>query len=95
MAIPPRYAWAKFFSEGLAAVNVGGDWTGGGGKWGYIDRSGTLVIPAQFDFAEDFSGGLALVNVEGETGLAARHVHGGAHGYIDRNGQWVREPASQ
>jgi hypothetical protein len=29
------------------------------GKWGYIDRSGSLIIQPQFDEAWDFSEGLA------------------------------------
>jgi hypothetical protein len=34
-----------------------------GGRWGYIDRSGTVVIKPQFDSAERFADGLALVRV--------------------------------
>ena len=32
-----------------------------GGKDGYIDKTGKLVIPAQFDDAKPFSEGLAAV----------------------------------
>jgi WG containing repeat len=35
-----------------------------GGKYGYIDRTGHLVIPAQFYRAEEFSEGLAAVGLE-------------------------------
>src|SRR5664280_1434644 len=31
------------------------------GKWGFIDRTGALVIPATYDAAGDFSEGLAAV----------------------------------
>src|SRR6266568_6376956 len=31
------------------------------GKWGFIDRTGKVVIPIQFDSANDFHEGLALV----------------------------------
>src|SRR2546421_12905534 len=31
------------------------------GKWGFVDRTGKLVIPLQFDSANEFHEGLALV----------------------------------
>ena len=48
-----------------------------GGKWGFIDREGTLVINPQFDDARGFSEGLALVNI------------GRNWGFIDREGTLV------
>jgi hypothetical protein len=54
LAISPRFAHAKRFTEGVAAVAVAG-------KWGYIDPSGAFRIPAQFDAAEPFAGGVAKV----------------------------------
>jgi hypothetical protein len=48
-----------------------------GGKWGYIDRSGTVVIEPGFDEAAEFLDGLARVKV------------GGKPGYIDRTGNFV------
>ncbi|MGH9877786.1 MAG: WG repeat-containing protein [Nitrososphaerales archaeon] len=38
----------------------------GDGKWGYIDRTGKVIIAPQFDFARDFSEGLALVGKDGK-----------------------------
>ncbi|MBN1460634.1 MAG: WG repeat-containing protein, partial [Armatimonadetes bacterium] len=35
------------------------------GKWGYIDKTGTIRIQPQFDDARDFSDGLAAVRVRG------------------------------
>jgi hypothetical protein len=35
-----------------------------GGKWGYINRSGELVIPLQFDEAQSFADGLARVKTD-------------------------------
>jgi hypothetical protein len=49
-------------------------------KFGYIDRSGKIVIPAKFDRAEKFSEGLATVQI------------GGKYGCIDLNGNMVILP---
>src|SRR5262249_33251803 len=51
-----------------------------GGKWGYIDRAGRIVIPPQFDYAWDFSDGLGPV----EVGLKK--------GYVDTEGGVVIKP---
>ena len=48
------------FSEGLAMVTME---VFDGVKWGYIDRTGQVVIPARYDGARCFSEGLAWVNV--------------------------------
>jgi hypothetical protein len=78
--IQPRFNYAKSFSEGLAAVNIGE------GKWGYIDRSGKFVIPAKFGIDELgsdghlFSEGLALV-YSGEDPV-----------FIDKQGNTVLKP---
>jgi WG containing repeat len=42
------------FSDGLAAVRLGS-------KYGYIDKTGKLVIHPQFDLVLNFTDGLALV----------------------------------
>ena len=65
------------FSEGLAAVHRSAKCGGAGkllGKWGYIDRSGTLVIPYRYDHAGYFSNGHACVIQEEQWKI------------IDRNG---------
>src|SRR5688572_18741627 len=51
-----------------------------GGKWGYIDRTGKIVIKPQFVWAEEFSEGLAAIENED-----------GKHGYIDESGAVVIE----
>lgn len=38
------------------------------GKWGYIDRSGTLIVPPQFEAAEPFAEGLGVVKRLGRYG---------------------------
>ncbi|MGL4567916.1 MAG: WG repeat-containing protein [Fusobacteriaceae bacterium] len=58
------------FSDGLAVVEIGG-------KYGFIDKSGNLVIPAKFDKAWEFSDGLANVEIDGKWG------------FIDKSGNLV------
>jgi WG containing repeat len=43
------------------------------GKWGYIDRTGALVIPATYDVADDFSEGLAAVMSQDKFGYIDTH----------------------
>ena len=58
-AISPRFASAKEFSDGLAAVRVGED------QWGFIDHSGEYVIKHQYNDARSFEKGKAKVHVGG------------------------------
>jgi WG containing repeat len=73
IAIETKFDDARTFSEGLAAVNVGAKWIRqfpmarlGGGKWGFVDKTGKLLIPMQFDYVDyrGFSDGLALVGAD-------------------------------
>ncbi|HRH44102.1 MAG TPA: WG repeat-containing protein [Pyrinomonadaceae bacterium] len=50
------------------------------GKWGYIDKTGKIVIEPQFYWVEEFS-----------EGLAAFETEDGKHGYIDETGKIVIE----
>ena len=59
------------FSEGMAAVqNLEG-------LWGYIDRSGKIVIPCEWEEAGEFNGGIASVR------------KGWKYGCINASGQLV------
>jgi hypothetical protein len=60
----------QFFSNGLAPV-------GKDDKWGFIDRSGNIVVPIQWDGAQPFSDVLAPVRKDGKWG------------FIDRSGNIV------
>jgi hypothetical protein len=74
--IPPQYARARGFHDGLAAVNLKGK-----NEAGYIDRTGTLVIPDRFNTPGDFS-----------EGRASFYSPGKGYGSIDRAGNVVVEP---
>lgn len=90
--IEPQFESAHAFSEGLAAVNVGGTVKDGvveGGKWGYIDKAGNRVILAQFDEAFEFKQGLA--NVETSSGLYGLKTRSF---YIDPSGNEVKPTKS-
>lgn len=84
VVIPATFDDAGFFSEGLAAVLVGG-------KIGFVDTTGKMVIAPQYysptylsnnvvDHAPEFHEGLAPVGVDS----GAAHI-----GFIDRTGKLV------
>jgi hypothetical protein len=52
-------------------------------KWGYINKTGAIVIPEKFDHASPFSESLALVSI------------GTKYGYIDHSGSFVIAPKFQ
>lgn len=54
--IEPQFSRAGYFSEGLAAVHVGG-------KYGYIDKTGEMKIKPRYDIAISFHEGLAEVGM--------------------------------
>lgn len=69
--IPCKYDNVRDFSEGLAVVNIGGEFGTSlvlGGKYGYIDTTGKEVVPLRYDDANDFSEGLAPVVLNGKCG---------------------------
>jgi hypothetical protein len=69
---PPRDPFAQFyFVEGRAVV-LQGD------KYGYVDRTGKLVIPARFKDAQPFAAGWASVTLED-----------GSCGFVDRQGKFA------
>lgn len=72
--IQPIYYDATCFGEGLAAVK------GLDNKWGYIDKTGTVIIPANFDGAKIFNGDRAVVAAKGKWGV------------IDKTGAFIIEP---
>ncbi|MDR0928041.1 MAG: WG repeat-containing protein [Ignavibacteria bacterium] len=79
----PGVSFVSYFSEGLAGV----EGQEPGGKYGYIDKTGKLVIPCQFEQLPlhhtpdefSFSDGMAMVQLE----------HNGKYGYIDKTGKLI------
>ena len=67
-----------YFHEGLCVVSVDG-------KYGFIDRTGAMVIPPEFNWASGFDRGRALVSFgESESGDNS--------GIIDRTGRFIVPP---
>jgi len=62
-----------------------------GGKWGYVNSEGKLVIKPQFDGAGPFSEGLALVSAGGVHLTDSVVKSFVKMGYIDQTGHWVIE----
>ena len=74
IVIEPKFEGADDFHEGLAPVRVHSEETtwcptepsgsrkGFTNKWGFIDKTGKLVIPPQYESATPFSEGLAAIN---------------------------------
>jgi hypothetical protein len=105
--IPPQFAKAFAFSEGLAAVKSAE------GKWGYIGLDGKWVIEPIYGDVRPFSEGLAPVFSGGQWSVINRQGHevitglegvggfqsgvavalvGREMGLIDRTGSWVLRP---
>lgn len=72
-AVPPRYAKAADFSEGMAHVS---DVAGEGHRHGFVSPSGKLAIPLSFIWAGDFWNGYAPVCLKR-----------GRCGFIDKTGK--------
>ncbi len=83
----PQYYFIHSYSEGLAAVFVGGKRAIDDSRWGYIDESGKLAIPGPFLKAESFSEGLASVLV-----AQGPDVDDARWGFIDKSGQIAIRP---
>ncbi|MDO4531642.1 MAG: WG repeat-containing protein [Bacillota bacterium] len=77
------------FSEGIARVKTVVD---GESKFGYVDRSGNLIVPMLYESAGNFSEGLAAVSLEYDyTEKSDGYDLHAAYGYIDRTSKMVIE----
>jgi hypothetical protein len=75
ISLPVEVENANPFVESLAAVEIKG-------YWGFIDRTGKMIIEPKFGGQPSFSEGLAFVILRG----------GGGIGYIDKKGAVVIKP---
>ena len=106
-AITGKFVRAEPFSEGFAAVQlkVGDDVSSRtetpagtvlmfkpGVKYGYIDKTGIMVIPPQFEKAGKFIGGLAQVCLESTLAFDPSGRQQPC-GYIDTTGKMVWQPS--
>jgi len=62
-----------------------------GGKYGYIDKTGRMVIAPQFAKAEQFYGGLAFVCFDSTVPVDPAELHQPC-GYIDHSGKFIWQP---
>ena len=62
--IEPKFADAKDFSEGYAAVRMIKD-----GPWGLIDKSGNVIIDGVFDKISSVENGYAVYEINGNYGF--------------------------
>ena len=84
LGVRAKYNKAHDFSQGLAAVQMPLN-SNAPLKWGFIDKSGKMVIPAKFtNEPSDFSGGLALI-----------HLTNDQYVFINKEGQVVTEEMDQ
>jgi hypothetical protein len=91
VVIDLQYSDVVEFSEGLATIRVGGDWSAvdyvRGGKCGVIDKKGNVVVEPKYDDIGKFCGGIAQIDVgDLEEGVFKS-------GYIDRQGNVIWSPS--
>ena len=81
----PQYDMIGGESEGLIPVNIGGKQTSNkqnydsnftGGKWGFIDKHGKIIIPIEYENVNHFENGIAQVTKNGETSLLTNPLLG-------------------
>jgi len=92
LVVAGSFDFAKDFSEGLAPVKVGG-------KWGFIDTTGKMVIEPQFNpkqaqFNSYFSDDLVAVNFNDGTvnGFDSNSPANTKWGFADKSGRIVINP---
>lgn len=89
LIVPYQFSLANDFSEmGIAAVEIGGfheDDNQVNGKWGYIDKKGSLVINPIYDEARDFS-------ENGYAWVKSSSIGNGKFGLINKTGNYIISP---
>jgi hypothetical protein len=81
LVIPYQFYLGEHFSEDMACVQFEEH-----GKYGFINKAGTVVIGPRFDDADGFENGLAAVYL-------GKDFDKRLYGYINKNGDYVWAPA--
>lgn len=85
MIVPCQYAYMFNAKEGLLSFNQGGTLDSRrsnreiktvGGKWGYVDMGGKVVVEAKYDEASGFDNGIAQVILNGVVGTFVNPISG-------------------
>lgn len=73
------YSYVGYFDKGICAVNIGGnlkefnqvEWGAqeASGKWGFIDKTGKVVIPIIYDWVFAFEGDFAVYKLKNKWGF--------------------------
>lgn len=79
--VPCEYDYIGYSHEGLLLCNKGGTYYGKtgrceGGKFGFLDLTGKLVVPLEYDAATVFKDGVAQVTKNGVTSLLTNPLTG-------------------
>jgi hypothetical protein len=83
--LPKGWAATRPFSGGLAGFSVGDMYSG---KWGYLDRNGTIIVQPEYDQIGEFVEGVARVNIGAKWEFPGVW-EGGRWGFIDKSGRVV------
>jgi len=84
---PKNFDDVRHFKEGLAPVCIKDESPQHKRLWGYVDKTGTIVIKPQFHGAECFSDGLAKVSVPNP-----KEPNTCVYGFIDKSGNFAIKP---
>jgi hypothetical protein len=87
-AIAKEFALAEQFSDGLAAVEPAAVPLGSERLWGYIDKTGKMVIPPKFFVG---SNNFSCAFLDGRA-IAAEPTGKRLCGVIDKTGNWIVQP---
>ncbi len=77
--IPCLYNYISYAGEDIFLYNIDGVFNhmdAKGGKWGYLDNKGNIVVEAQYESAGEFKDGVAQVTKDGVTTIIPHPVKG-------------------
>jgi hypothetical protein len=82
--LPPGTQEALDASEGMVWFR-----SPRGGRWGFCDDKGRVILESAYDDVEPFSDGLAAVNLGAKVQAPLGDTSGGKWGYVDKKGKLV------